>query len=352
MKAFCNQIHSKNINQNTNEKINILYIGDIEEVTLKLGNLDGIQSNVAHYKKTIAAYNDIKKNKTKYDIVFCDSEMIGINAIEFYQLIKKIDLNNTIYIITTQHELSSHYVESAKKLKIDDIIEFPFQKSQLSIRIKYLLSKRIDFQEKAIASNIKTNYIKRGFDVLFSFIAIILLSPIFLIVALLIKFDSNGPIFYTSQRVGIGYRIFKFINFRSIYSETDKMIDSLKNHNNTKETRNALIEECEECKKMGASCSSILIIEGGKICENLYFKNKKNNSLCFIKQLTEPGVTKFSKFLKKSSIDKLPQLFNVFMGDISFVGNRPLYLHEAEKLTTDEWSGIFNAPIGIQLFGK
>ena len=339
-------------NQNTSEKINILYIGNIEEVTLNLENLEGFQSNFTHYKKSITAYNDIKKNKTEYDIIFCDSEMIGINAIEFYQLIKKIEQKTTIFIITTQHELSSNYVESAKKLKIDDIIEFPFKKSQLSIRIKYLLSKRIDFQEKAIVSNIKTNYIKRGLDVLFSFIAIILLSPILLIVAIIIKFDSNGPIFYTSQRVGIGYRIFKFINFRSIYSETDKMIDSLKNHSNSKETRNVLIEECEECKKMGTSCSSILIIEGGEICENLYFKNKKNNSLCLMKYLTEPGVTKFGQFLRKSNIDKLPQLFNVFKGDMSFVGNRPLCLHEAEQLTTDEWSEIFNTPIGIQLFGK
>jgi len=352
MKAFKNQNHSINISENTSEIINILYVGNIEEVPLNLENIEGFQSNVTRYKEIIAAYNDIRKNKIEYDIILCDSETIGINAIEFYQLIKKIEQKNTTYIIITHHELSSLYIESAKKLKIDDIIEYPFKKSQLSIRIKHLIGKRIACQEKTITKNKQTNYLKRGFDVLFSSIAIILLSPLFLIVAIVIKFDSNGPIFYTSQRVGIGYRIFKFINFRSSYSQTDKFTDPLKYYSNSKKTRNIRIEECIKCKSLGTSCSPILIIEGGEICENLFFKNKKNKSSYFTKYLNEPGITAFGQFLRKSSIDKLPQLFNVFKGDMSFVGNRPLYLNEAEKLTTDEWSGIFNTPIGIQLFSK
>jgi lipopolysaccharide/colanic/teichoic acid biosynthesis glycosyltransferase len=66
-----------------------------------------------------------------------------------------------------------------------------------------------------------------------------------------------------------------------------------------------------------------------------------------MKFVNDPRVTKLGQFLRKSSIDELPQLVNIFKGDMSFVGNRPLPLYEAEQLTSDEWSERFNAPAGL-----
>ena len=95
-------------------------------------------------------------------------------------------------------------------------------------------------------------------------------------------------------------------------------------------------------------CSSILFIEGIRICENKYLsKKKEKNKSSFIKIKDDPRVTKIGQFIRNTSIDELPQLINVLKGDMSIVGNRPLPLYEAEMLTSDEWGERFLGPAGI-----
>ena len=342
-----------NLSKNTtvlslSKTINIVYVGEIKELNFKLKCLEGLDTNVVHYENSIIAYHDLKNNKIKADMIICDANMIGINAIELHQLTSKISHLNLVYVIVTKQELSQFYVERARDLKVDDIFEYPISLSQLAIKIKLVLVNKIENENVVINSTSKSNFLKRAFDVTFSLFALVMLSPFFLLVAVLIKIDSRGPVFFTSKRVGSGYQIFDFFKFRSMKTGAENLIDNLKDQNQYKmSTNNSSDSTCEECEKLGHACSSILFIDGRNVCENSYFNNKKNTNSSFMKFKDDPRVTKLGAFLRKSSIDELPQLFNILKGDMSFVGNRPLPLYEAEQLTSDEWSERFNAPAGL-----
>jgi len=145
---------------------------------------------------------------------------------------------------------------------------------------------------------------KRAMDIILSFMALLLLSPILLIVAIVIKLESKGPIFYISKRAGNGYRVFDFYKFRSMRQDADKQLHKL-------------------------------------AAQNQYGKST------FFKIKNDPRITRFGSFLRTTSIDELPQLINVLKGDMSLVGNRPLPLYEAEQLTRDGIAYRFLAPAGI-----
>jgi lipopolysaccharide/colanic/teichoic acid biosynthesis glycosyltransferase len=193
---------------------------------------------------------------------------------------------------------------------------------------------------------------KRLFDIVFSSLALIGLFPLFLVVALFIKAGSKGPVFYYSYRVGTGYRIFKFWKFRSMRTDADALLDSLKGQNQYASVvadTEVVALVCEECNRLGHPCSSQLIDEKGVLmCEKSYKEMKKQQvKPAFLKIKDDPRITKVGKFIRNTSIDELPQLYNVLIGDMSIVGNRPLPLYEAEKLTTDQFATRFNAPAGI-----
>jgi lipopolysaccharide/colanic/teichoic acid biosynthesis glycosyltransferase len=154
------------------------------------------------------------------------------------------------------------------------------------------------------------HYSKKLFDILVSLIAIVVLAPVFLIIAALIKLESRGPVLYCSPRVGRGYRVFNFYKFRTMEVGADSKV------------------------------------------HDLYHLNQYNTvtdkkSPLFFKVTNDPRVTKLGNFLRHTSLDELPQFFNVLKGDMSIVGNRPLPLYEAETLTTDKWAKRFLAPAGI-----
>lgn len=139
--------------------------------------------------------------------------------------------------------------------------------------------------------------------------ALLLLSPVFLLIALAIRIESRGPIFYISKRAGRGYKIFDFYKFRTMFAGADLRIQEL-----------AHLNQYSENKQKGPS---------------------------FFKINNDPRVTKIGSFLRNTSLDELPQLLNVLLGDMSLVGNRPLPLYEAATLTTDQCAQRFLAPAGI-----
>ncbi|GAA4346053.1 hypothetical protein GCM10023185_00220 [Hymenobacter saemangeumensis] len=195
---------------------------------------------------------------------------------------------------------------------------------------------------------------KRVMDVVCAAGALLLLSPMLLVIAALIKLESKGPVFYYSYRVGAGYRIFKFWKLRSMRSDADKMLDAVKNLNQYQPAAAAEVSQpqselCATCRANGTACQQQLIDQHGQlICEQQYRARKKaSQGPAFIKIANDPRVTRLGRFLRNTSIDELPQLFNVLCGDMSLVGNRPLPLYEAEQLLTDGYSRRFIAPAGI-----
>lgn len=183
---------------------------------------------------------------------------------------------------------------------------------------------------------------KRTFDIIVSGMSLLMLSPLFLIVALAIKFSSKGPVFYSSPRVGTGYKIFPFYKFRSMRVDADKMLGDMKHLNHYAQ---ALKQEVID---PAIEKGPILVGDDTMIPEALHEHNKKQEEKeTFIKFQNDPRITKIGHFIRKTSIDELPQLLNVLLGHMSIVGNRPLPLYEAEKLTTDQWTRRFMAPAGI-----
>jgi lipopolysaccharide/colanic/teichoic acid biosynthesis glycosyltransferase len=140
-----------------------------------------------------------------------------------------------------------------------------------------------------------------------------------------------------------------------MYVNADKRLKDLKHLNQyapSSEDSVAKTEEeeylCDECKAAGTGCQFPIYSDTIQWCEKQYSENRKAKAgSAFFKLKDDPRITKVGKFIRNSSIDELPQLWNVIIGDMSIVGNRPLPLYEAEKLTTDKYAMRFMAPAGI-----
>lgn len=191
---------------------------------------------------------------------------------------------------------------------------------------------------------------KRTFDILVSGLALIVLSPIFLITALAIRLESKGAVVYKSKRVGSNYKVFDFLKFRSMYMNADKRLKEFSNLNQYQQEEEEVIEKKEVSDDtLLIDDDQILMVSDDFVLTEEDFqqiqRNKQNNA--FVKFDKDPRITKIGRIIRKYSIDELPQLINILKGDMSVVGNRPLPLYEAELLTNDEYIDRFMAPSGL-----
>ena len=193
---------------------------------------------------------------------------------------------------------------------------------------------------------------KRAFDVAASASALLVLSPVLLLAALAIRLESSGPVFYASWRVGAGYRRFRLFKFRTMYPDADQRLKDLAHLNQyaaEADAAEASGEGCAACAALdeGATCSPVLVGDGGEVICETEHRRRQNAGPAFFKLQDDPRITRVGRFLRNTSIDELPQLVNILLGDMSLVGNRPLPLYEAEQLTADGAVARWMAPAGL-----
>lgn len=199
----------------------------------------------------------------------------------------------------------------------------------------------------------KIPVIKRIFDIIVSLFALIILSPLMIILSVAIWMENRGPVFYKSKRVGSNYHIFDFWKFRSMYTDADKRLKEVQKFNqyvvDPPETEQPIhTPEFPDSDHPGEVDQVLLVDDDVIIPEKEYIsKSRQKKGNAFIKIERDPRITKVGHFIRKYSLDELPQLLNVLKGDMSIVGNRPLPLYEAELLTQDHSIERFIAPAGL-----
>jgi len=332
----------------TNELLKIVYLGSDSDKIAAL--YKDKRFKMYKFTEAFAASSFLKKEKVH--AIICDLKLTNFTGIEYFENFHKNSKSAKIIFFLLLEKYDKDIIKNALKTGIDDVYVVPLNPDTVYKRIKFLSEiKGVRKHNKTrVQKQYKLHWSKRLFDIVVASTALILLSPLLLIVMILIKLESKGSIFYVSKRVGRGYKIFDFYKFRSMYEGADSKLKEVKSSNQyAQEIISDTSEDtCPQCEKLGHPCSPILYIDGHEICENHYLKSKKNKiKSTFIKIENDPRITKIGKFIRNTSIDELPQLINVLKGDMSIVGNRPLPLYEAELLTTDEWSERFLAPAGL-----
>jgi exopolysaccharide biosynthesis polyprenyl glycosylphosphotransferase len=183
----------------------------------------------------------------------------------------------------------SKIVKSAKNMHLGiRVIPLGFEGSSLSLSIYNIgIVPLLTYKERKFHP---TDFFgKRAFDVFLSLILLLILSPLFLLITLMILFDDGRPIFYVQKRMGRKEEIFNFYKFRSMVKNADELKDRLLVKNEVK--------------------------------DGVIFKIRK-----------DPRITRAGKVLRRYSFDELPQLFNVLKGNMSLVGPRPFPISETQKI--------------------
>ncbi|TCD01989.1 sugar transferase [Pedobacter frigidisoli] len=294
--------------------IKIAYFGTILSSNLALQ----LENNFRYisFSDNLSAYLAEQSLLTLPDVIIME---VGGNDESLKQVayIKQHPVLKNLITILIGLDGNEELRKKSLNLKVNDYYAYPFPMEDFFARINFLvkfksIKPRMLELPRVMEQRYRMPVSKRIFDVIASGFALLLLSPLFIVIAILIKLESKGKVIYKSKRVGAAYKIFDFYKFRSMRSDADKMLNDLA----------ALNQYANE-------------------------GDNKNGKSAFVKFNNDPRITRLGKILRKTSIDELPQLINVFIGDMSLVGNRPLPLYEAEQLTTDRWSTRFNGPAGL-----
>ncbi len=261
-------------------------------------------------------YSEAKEllRKERPELIILNLPLNQVALVEF-KVWLTAEAFNDIPVIYNEAALKEVSIKQLYRQKlVDDVVNIQEKYARLHYKARFISSLNAKNpkvnapRKKNHLTKIAHNLFVRLMDILISGLAIILLLPVVVFIAFAVKIDSRGPILYRSFRAGKGFKIFIFYKFRTMEANAEQKVEEL---------------------------ASL----------NMY--NTENLQPHFFKLENDPRITKLGRFLRNSSLDEIPQLFNVLKGDMSIVGNRPLPLYEASTLTTNEWAERFMAPAGI-----
>ena len=338
------------------KNVSVLYIGDSPEVIRELS--DCSQIILVNEKNAMSGTSYLKAGNL-VDAILCDLNLAGGNGFEIHDFLRtdrtlQWDFKKMVFILLCS-EFNEENFKKAFIHRMDDFFVLPLPKiDSLLSRIRYLTDHRKmgeQFPEYHMP------LIKRLFDIIVASTALIILSPILLLIIIAIRLESKGKVYYISKRMGRGLEPFDFYKLRSMRTGADKELTNLAKDKNqytssVKASEIDFADPCPECAKLtdGKTCSQIRFIGTHQICDYWYTEQKARvdkSKSTFVKISKDPRVTRVGKFIRNTSIDELPQLINVIKGDMSIVGNRPLPVYEGSKLTVGEAAKRMHAPAGI-----
>lgn len=346
--------------------IGVVYLGNNPKTQERLKYIPGQLVRMTNAYKD-AAQVCTPHVSNEHFIVFFDRNVRSEDITAITYLRKKC---RNVYIILLTDDMSEEERNIYMKCGVNDTINKDASVTALNKKIQFISDREnILFDDEAPRYKIlkfKIPIWKRLFDIIFSGLAIIILSPIFILTAIAIRLESKGPILFKSKRVGTNYTIFDFLKFRSMYVDAEERLKDLSKTSNQyaekdeedehKTITAPLGDEAEQDmldmgmeSEMMISDEEIMLIGDDFVVAESDFNKQKEEDInnAFVKIENDPRITKVGRFIRKYSIDELPQLFNILKGDMSIVGNRPLPLYEAEKLTADTSIDRFMAPAGL-----
>ncbi|MEM7368868.1 MAG: sugar transferase [Bacteroidota bacterium] len=241
----------------------------------------------AHY--WLEQLADIQKESLP-EAIICDLTLPDGTAFELFDRIRRMPHLSSIPFLAVSSQIDPASSKQVLGYGMDDLYAYPLDRSRLETRIRFLKTYHSSLRSPTLPppafNDFSPSEPKRMLDVWVALIGLLMLSPLMLLIALLIKVRTGGPVLHITKCAGTGYHVFSLYKFQTMTA--DRMLS-----------------------------------DGQTVRTSL------------------------GKWLRKYNLDELPQLINILRGDMSLVGNRPLPLSEAEQLTTDQWSKRFLAPAGV-----
>ena len=333
-----------------------IYIGNNRIIIDHLSKVTGGMFVAVSSSQKAAKVIDGIRERYNISILYEQTDVREADCIEITYLRKRYP---RVYITLITEALEPEHRKSYLQAGVNNTLPPHAEENSIQHMNAYLKarkeSKLKEFSEthRKVLNTFRLPMWKRTFDILFAGTAVIILSPILIGTAIAIRMESKGKVIYKSQRVGSNYQIFDFLKVRSMYTNADKRLKELNALNQYQIEEVESSDEGPEIRFDDLAGTpdeeeTLLISDDFVVSEQDFLKQKekaKNNT--FVKLENDPRVTRVGRFIRKYSIDELPQLFNILKGDMSIVGNRPLPLYEAEQLTSDAYIDRFMAPAGL-----